>query len=59
MLDWQKWKYENRDKIKHIVGYEEKFVDEILSQMPEISPMMLSLSIHLKIINLVIGILIS
>lgn len=38
MLDWQKWKYENRDKIKHIVGYEEKFVDEILSQMPEISP---------------------
>ncbi|MDV2485386.1 hypothetical protein [Acinetobacter towneri] len=38
MLDWQKWKYENRDKIKHIVGYEEKFVDEILSQIPEISP---------------------
>ena len=38
MWDWQKWKYENRDKIKHIVGYEEKFVDEILSQIPEISP---------------------
>lgn len=38
MLDWQKWKYENREKIKHIVGYEEKFVDEILSKIPEITP---------------------
>lgn len=38
MLDWQKWKYENKEKIQHIVGYEEKFVDEILSQIPEISP---------------------
>ncbi|QIC64393.1 hypothetical protein [Acinetobacter schindleri] len=38
MLDWQKWKYENRYKIQHIVGYEEKFVDEILSQIPEITP---------------------
>ena len=28
MLDWQKWKYENRYKIQHIVGYEEKFVEQ-------------------------------
>lgn len=38
MLDWQQWKYENRYKIQHIVGYEEKFVDEILVQIPEITP---------------------
>lgn len=37
-MDWQAWKFKNRDKIKHIVGYEEKFVDEILSKIPEITP---------------------
>ncbi|WP_051396315.1 hypothetical protein WMO13_05215 [Ignatzschineria larvae DSM 13226] len=37
-MDWQDWKLKNREKIKHIVGYEEKFVDEILSKIPEITP---------------------
>lgn len=38
MLDWQQWKDANRYKIQHIVGYEERFVDEILSQIPDITP---------------------
>lgn len=36
--DWQQWKYINKEKIQHIAGYEEKFVDEILSKIPEITP---------------------
>ena len=30
MLTWQQWEEINRDKIQHIVGYEDRFVDEIL-----------------------------
>lgn len=36
--DWQQWKYINKEKIQHIAGYEEKFVDEILSKIAEITP---------------------
>lgn len=38
MLTWQQWKELNSDKIQHIVGYEERFVDEILSHIPEVTP---------------------
>lgn len=36
--DWQQWKYQYAEEIKHIVGFEEKFVDLVLSQIPEINP---------------------
>ena len=48
MSDWQQWKYINRYKIQHIVGYEEKFVDEILSQIPEITPNDVIAQYHFK-----------
>ncbi len=38
MLTWEQWKEINSDKIQHIVGYEERFVDEILSKIPKITP---------------------
>lgn len=38
MLDWDTWKFFNKNKLTHIAGYEEKFVDLILSNIPEITP---------------------
>jgi very-short-patch-repair endonuclease len=38
MLDWAEWKVENKEKIAHIVGFEEKFVDTVLAKIPLISP---------------------
>ena len=38
MLDWNSWKLENKDNISHIAGFEEIFIDSILSNIPEISP---------------------
>ena len=38
MLSWDEWKTNNKDKISHVVGYEEHFVDNILSQIAEVSP---------------------
>lgn len=54
MLTWQQWKEINRDKIQHIVGYEERFVDEILSHIPEITPADVFANTILKIIKKVI-----
>ncbi|MDO5666477.1 MAG: hypothetical protein Q4G44_01490 [Alcaligenaceae bacterium] len=48
MLTWQQWKVINRDKIQHIVGYEERFVDEILSQIPDIEPADVIAQYHFK-----------
>ncbi|OFV51075.1 hypothetical protein [Oligella sp. HMSC09E12] len=48
MLTWQQWKEINRDKIQHIVGYEERFVDEILSHIPEITPADVFAQYHFK-----------
>jgi len=38
MSCWLNWKKKYSKQIKHVVGYEEAFVDKILSQIPEISP---------------------
>lgn len=48
MLNWQQWKEINRDKIQHIVGYEERFVDEILCRIPEITPADVIAQYHFK-----------
>lgn len=37
-MNWQEWKRINKQKIQHIVGFEEKFVDDVLSKIPLISP---------------------
>lgn len=38
MKTWTQWKYEYKDKIQHIAGFEEKFVDTVLSKTPGINP---------------------
>lgn len=38
MVTWDVWKQINKDKITHPAGYEEKFVDLVLSKIPELSP---------------------
>ncbi|MBE4032669.1 hypothetical protein HJ127_09685 [Vibrio parahaemolyticus] len=38
MNNWRTWKIKYKKQIDHVVGYEEAFVDKILSQIPEISP---------------------
>lgn len=38
MDDWTLWKRKYQDKIKHIVGYEEKFVDLVLCRLPGVEP---------------------
>ena len=38
MSNWQNWKNKYSKQIEHVVGYEEAFVDKILSQIPEILP---------------------
>ncbi len=48
MLTWQQWKQVNSDKIQHIVGYEERFVDEILCRIPEIEPTDVIAQYHFK-----------
>ena len=48
MLTWQQWKQDNSDKIQHIVGYEERFVDEILCRIPEIEPTDVIAQYHFK-----------
>lgn len=37
-MSWQQWKYTYQKELEHIAGYEEKFVDLVLSQIPEIDP---------------------
>lgn len=37
MNNWRTWKIKYKKQIDHVVGYEEAFVDKILSQIPEIS----------------------
>ena len=48
MLTWQQWKQDNSDKIQHIVGYEERFVDEILCRIPAIAPTDVIAQYHFK-----------
>ena len=38
MNSWQSWKTKYSKQIEHVAGYEEAFVDRVLSQIPEISP---------------------
>lgn len=38
MKTWEEWKKFHHFKIQHIAGFEEKFVDTVLSQIPLISP---------------------
>lgn len=38
MLSWESWKQKYSKQIEHVAGYEEAFVDKILSQIPEITP---------------------
>ncbi|MFA0226206.1 hypothetical protein AB4483_19275 [Vibrio splendidus] len=38
MLSWESWKQKYSKQIEHVAGYEEAFVDKILSQIPEINP---------------------
>ncbi|WP_061038152.1 hypothetical protein [Vibrio coralliirubri] len=38
MLSWKSWKQKYSRQIDHVAGYEEAFVDKILSQIPEITP---------------------
>lgn len=35
---WSEWKEINKDNLKHVAGFEEKFVDDILSKIKEIKP---------------------
>lgn len=37
-MNWNEWKAINKNKIQHIVGFEEKFVDDVLSKIPLILP---------------------
>lgn len=37
-LTWQQWKINHQYELQHIAGYEEAFVDNILSQLYEVSP---------------------
>lgn len=37
-MNWNEWKEINKNKIQHIVGFEEKFVDDVLRKIPLISP---------------------
>lgn len=37
-MNWNEWKTINKNKIQHIVGFEEKFVDDVLSKIPLILP---------------------
>lgn len=36
--NWQSWKGHYRDQLQHPVGFEEVFVDKVLSQIPQITP---------------------
>lgn len=38
MNNWKSWKIKYSKQIEHVAGYEEAFVDRVLSQIPEISP---------------------
>lgn len=38
LADWTAWKRGNADKIRHIAGFEEQFVDTILAKIPSVSP---------------------
>lgn len=38
MKTWHDWKIENKDNIEHPVGFEEKFVDDILMHLPGLTP---------------------
>lgn len=37
-MTWLQWKRVNADKIAHPVGYEEAFVDKVLSRIPNLNP---------------------
>jgi hypothetical protein len=37
-LTWAQWKKQYQDKLAHVAGFEERFVDDILCHIPEISP---------------------
>lgn len=38
MLSWETWKQNNKDNIAHVANFEEKFIDSVLSKIPEIDP---------------------
>lgn len=38
MTNWQEWKQINRQKIAHVVDFEERFVDSVLAKIPLIKP---------------------
>lgn len=38
MISWSEWKQKNKVKLAHPAGFEEKFVDLVLSKIPELSP---------------------
>ncbi|HIF9461729.1 TPA: hypothetical protein ACX6SH_002264 [Photobacterium damselae] len=38
MNNWHTWKIKYKKQISHVAGYEEAFVDNVLSQIPDISP---------------------
>ena len=38
MNSWESWKHQYRKQIEHIAGYEERFVDDVLRKLPNISP---------------------
>lgn len=38
MLTWEQWKNRYADKIQHIAGFEERFVDTVLAKIPLIKP---------------------
>ncbi|WP_210472280.1 hypothetical protein [Vibrio crassostreae] len=38
MLSWESWKQKYSKQIEHVAGYEEGFVDNVLSKIPEINP---------------------
>lgn len=37
-MTWDEWLIINRDKIKHVAGFEEQFVNTVLRKIPEITP---------------------
>ncbi|MPW36439.1 MULTISPECIES: hypothetical protein [Vibrio] len=38
VLSWKTWKQRYSKQIEHVAGYEEAFVDRVLTQLPEVTP---------------------
>ncbi|MFM2607602.1 hypothetical protein AAFX30_08255 [Vibrio chagasii] len=38
MINWQEWKLRHEKELWHIAGFEEAFVDRVISQIPQIQP---------------------